>query len=75
MADNQQDSFSIPDHFATIKEAAEFWRLCKEYWDIVEELEFEVNSSLLYEMGDMTSETPENNLKPAKRYLPGSITL
>ena len=45
---NQKDSFSIPAHFNSIKEAAEFWRLCKEYWDVVEELEFEVNSVYFY---------------------------
>ncbi|MFN8454267.1 MAG: hypothetical protein U0401_06250 [Anaerolineae bacterium] len=67
MADNQKDSFSIPAHFTSIKEAAEFWRLCKEYWDVVEELEFEVNSP--YCCDDLTSsKTPEvhkSSPKPA----------
>lgn len=67
MTDNQKDTFSIPTHFATIKEAAEFWRLCKEYWDVVEELEFEVNLSCFCD-DPAKRETPElhkNSLKPA----------
>ena len=34
----------IPDHFATIEDAAEFWDThdLADYWDLTEEVEFEV---------------------------------
>lgn len=71
MPDYQNDPFSIPTHFASLKEAAEFWRLCKEYWDVVEELEFEVHSPYFCESADLTGPEPpeldKNNPKPAKK--------
>jgi len=35
----------IPDQFATIEEAAEFWDThdLADYWDLTEEVDFEVN--------------------------------
>jgi hypothetical protein len=35
----------IPEHFMSIEEAAEFWdnHDLADYWDLIEEVEFEVN--------------------------------
>jgi len=35
----------IPEHFATLEEAAEFWDThdLADYWDLTEEVDFEVN--------------------------------
>ncbi len=41
--DNARDP--IPDHFATIEEAAEFWDShdLADYWDLTEEVDFDVD--------------------------------
>ncbi len=43
MAKNKRDP--IPEQFATIEEAGEFWDThdLTDYWDITEEVEFEVD--------------------------------
>jgi hypothetical protein len=44
MAENKARD-QIPEQFATIEEAAEFWDShdLADYWDLTEEVEFEVN--------------------------------
>lgn len=60
MTNDQSGFAAIPTHFSSIREAADFWRLCKEYWDVVEELEFEVNSPYFCDE-PTTAETPERH--------------
>ena len=47
MAKNKEETEEIPAHFATLEEAAEFWDShdLVDYWDLTEEVEFEVNLS------------------------------
>lgn len=41
-------SSSLPEHFATFEEAAEFWDThdLADYWDLTEEVEFDWRLSL-----------------------------
>ena len=45
MAKSKSETEQIPAHFATLEEAAEFWDShdLADYWDLTEEVEFEVN--------------------------------
>lgn len=45
MAENKEIREPIPEHFMSIEEAAEFWdnHDLADYWDLTEEVEFEVN--------------------------------
>jgi len=45
MAERKSTRDPIPDHFASIEEAAEFWEThdLADYWDLTEEVKFEVN--------------------------------
>lgn len=48
MAKSKNVREPIPEHFATIEEAAEFWDThdLADYWDLTEEADFEVNLQL-----------------------------
>lgn len=45
MAETNNEREQIPEHFATIEEAAKFWDThdLADYWDLTEEASFEVN--------------------------------
>jgi hypothetical protein len=45
MVESKEIREPIPEHFASIEEAAEFWDThdLADYWDLTEEVEFEVN--------------------------------
>jgi CopG antitoxin of type II toxin-antitoxin system len=45
MEESKQIREPIPEHFTNIEEAAEFWdnHDLADYWDLTEEVEFEVN--------------------------------
>ena len=45
MAESENVREPIPEHFATLEEAAEFWDThdLADYWDLTEEVEFEVD--------------------------------
>jgi len=45
MAKSDDKRDPIPEHFASIEEAAEFWDThdLADYWDLTEEVEFEVD--------------------------------
>ena len=45
MAENEHIRDPIPEHFATLEEAADFWDThdLADYWDLTEDVKFEVN--------------------------------
>jgi hypothetical protein len=45
MAKSKSMREPIPEHFATLEEAAEFWDThdLADYWDLTEEVEFEID--------------------------------